>query len=148
YVTERKRSDLKGKVGSLEEWLETLFMTVTVEPLSPINLPRVVQLMNKTKQLNLTTPRVDEAELKAWVAQPRHELWAFRGSDKFGDSGLTGIASLATESNTRGRIEDFVLSCRVMGRKVEETMLRVVLQWAAQAGLSDVYAAYRPTAKN
>jgi len=147
YVMERKRSDFRGKMGSLEEWLETLSMTVTVESLTATNLPRVVQLLNKTNQFNLTTRRVTEAELKAWVAKPGHQFWTFRVSDKFGDSGLTGVASVTTE-DTRGRIEDFVLSCRVMGRKVEETMLRAALQWARQAGLSELYAVYRPTAKN
>jgi len=131
----------------LEVWLETLSMTVTVEPLTAANLPRVVQLLNKTNQFNLTTRRVTEAELQAWVAKPGHQFWAFRVSDKFGDSGLTGVASLVKE-DIRGRVEDFVLSCRVMGRRVEETMLRVVLEWARRDGLSEVYAIYRPTAKN
>ena len=49
---------------------------------------------------------------------------------------------------SRARIEDFVLSCRVMGRKVEETMLHIVVQWAREAGLDEVYAVYRPTPKN
>src|SRR5262249_10510123 len=101
YVLERKRSDLKGQVGSLQEWLETLSMTVAVESLTVTNLPRVVQLLNKTNQFNLTTRRVTEAELMAWVAEPGRRLWTFRVSDKFGDSGLTGIASL-TRDATRG----------------------------------------------
>src|SRR5262249_34003021 len=73
--------------------------------------------------------------------------WTFRVSDKFGDSGLTGILSVEKDSRNC-RIVDFVLSCRVMGRNVEETMLRVATQWATEAHLDELVAEYRPTAKN
>jgi len=147
YVTERRRAALKVEVGSLETWLRSLSMTVTVESLSDANVVRVVQLINKTNQFNLTTRRVTESELLAWVSEPGRGLWIFRVSDRFGDSGLTGIASVEAEG-PRGRIEDFVLSCRVMGRKVEETMLGVAAEWARRAGLVELRAVYRPTAKN
>ncbi|HXV98465.1 MAG TPA: hypothetical protein VEC93_08580, partial [Anaerolineae bacterium] len=65
----------------------------------------------------------------------------------FGDAGLTGIASLEVDDKT-GRIVDFVLSCRVMGRKVEETMLHIVINYARAAGLAEVQARYIPTPKN
>src|SRR3989454_5350514 len=147
YVTERRRAELKQEVGTTEDWLRNLSIVVTVESLNVANLARVVQLLNKTNQFNLSTRRVTGPELLAWASRDGRQLWAFRVGDKFGDSGLTGIASVEREGS-RARIEDFVLSCRVMGRKVEETMLHIAVQWAREAGLDELYAVYKPTPKN
>ena len=147
YVTERRRAELKQEAGTLEEWLRSLSIVVTVEPVNVANSARVVQLLNKTNQFNLSTRRVTGPERVAWASRDGRRLWAFRVSDKFGDSGLTGIASVEREGS-RARIEDFVLSCRVMGRKVEETMLHIAMQWARAAGLEELYAVYKPTPKN
>src|SRR2546427_965261 len=147
YVTERRRAELKQEVGTLEAWLRNLSIVVTVESLNVTNLARVVQLLNKTNQFNLSTRRVTGPELQAWASRDGRQLWAFRVGDKFGDSGLTGIASVEREGS-RARIEDFVLSCRVMGRKVEETMLHIAVEWAREAGLDAVYSVFQATPKN
>ncbi|MBE7551668.1 MAG: HAD-IIIC family phosphatase [Anaerolineales bacterium] len=147
YVSERQRQGLKNVVGSLDEWLKSLNLVVTREALNETNLSRTAQLLNKTNQMNLTTRRMTEAELADWAGQENHRLWTFRVSDRFGDTGLTGIASLEIEG-TAGRIVDFVLSCRVMGRKVEEMMLATVIHHARALGLTEVYARYIPTPKN
>jgi FkbH-like protein len=147
YVTERRRAELKQEVGTLDEWLRSLSVVVTVESLNTANLNRAVQLMNKTNQFNLSTRRVTGAELLAWASCEGRQLWIFKVGDKFGDSGLTGIASVEREGS-RARIEDLVLSCRVMGRKVEETMLYIAAQWGRDAGLEELYAVYKPTSKN
>ncbi|MBN2411419.1 HAD-IIIC family phosphatase [candidate division KSB1 bacterium] len=147
YVSERKRKDLKDEVSSLNDWLATLEMKVEVNELNAVDLSRTAQLLNKTNQMNLSTRRMTEQELLDWAGQPGRKLWTFRVFDKFGDSGLTGIASINIK-NKEARIVDFVLSCRVMGRKVEETMLFTVCDFAASAGLEKVTAKYLPTHKN
>lgn len=147
YLTERRRVELKDQIGRTEEWLRTLSLVVTVEPLNSGNISRVVQLLNKTNQFNLSTRRQTSSELLAWSSLSGHRLWAFRVMDRFGDSGLTGVASVERDGQ-RARIEDFVLSCRVMGRSVEETMLHVVTRWARELNLDELYAVYKPTLKN
>jgi FkbH-like protein len=147
YANERHREQLKKEIGSLDEWLKNLRINIQVEGLNTKNLSRTVQLLNKTNQMNLTTRRMTEKKLNEWVHQGKHRLWTFRVCDKFGDSGLTGIISLEEENQT-GRIVDFVLSCRVMGRKVEEVMLHTIIQYAQSAGLKKVVAKYIQTAKN
>src|SRR5262249_40773243 len=122
YVSERQRLDLKNSVPSIDDWLQSLEMHVVAERLSASNLPRACQLLNKTNQMNLSTRRMTEEELREWVADPAHQFWTFRVSDRFGDAGLTGIISLAKEG-AKAEIIDFILSCRIIGRKVEETML-------------------------
>lgn len=147
YAAERQRTELQRQVGSLEEWLQSLQMVVRVERLAPGNLPRAAQLLNKTNQMNLATRRLSEAELRQWAEQPGQNVWVFRVSDKLGDSGLTGLASLKVEGES-AQIVDFILSCRVMGRKVEETMAGWLVMQARQLGVKELWAEYLPTAKN
>ena len=147
YASDRKRRSVRRRVDSLEDWLKTLRTTVAVEELTEANLKRVVQLMNRTNQMNLTTRRVGESALADWVGRDNHTLWTFRVSDEYGDSGLTGIISLAVHQKV-ARIVDFVLSCRVMGRKVEEAMVHVGVTYAQMMRLDEVIAQYIPTSKN
>ncbi len=147
YASESKRKDLKKQVGSLDEWLHSLNIKVKIEELNASNIQRTTQLLNKTNQMNLSTRRMAETELTDWTNQEQNKFWTFRVSDKFGDSGLTGIISIGINGE-RAQIVDFILSCRVMGRKIEETMLFTGIQYAKSAGLNEVYAEYMPTAKN
>jgi FkbH-like protein len=147
YSAERKRDALMTQVGSLDDWLKGLGIRVKVEPLGAANLARTAQLLNKTNQMNLTTRRLAEPELSEWARGPGRSLWAVTVSDRFGDAGLTGIVSVEADNGV-GRIVDFVLSCRVMGRKIEETMLHLAVTDAARLGVSSLEARYLPTAKN
>jgi FkbH-like protein len=147
YVTERYREELKTRLGSLDDWLSNLRMEIKIDGLNQSNLQRAVQLLNKTNQMNLTTRRLTDRELLDWAQQSNHRFWTFSVSDRFGSSGLTGIASLAVEDGI-GQIVDFVLSCRVMGRKVEEALVCTVVKHARTARLNSIYAQYIPTPKN
>ena len=147
YAAERKRRELKKSIPSLDDWLHSLDLKVEIEELNEANLPRAVQLFNRTNQMNLTTRRLTEAELKEWADHPERELWVFHVADKFGDAGLTGLLSLEKQGE-EGRIVDFVLSCRVMGRRVEETMIHYAVQQARIRGLTRICAEYVPTSKN
>ena len=147
YFSENQRQELKKTVSSLEAWLARLSICVRVEQLQAANLQRATQLLNKTNQMNLSTRRLSETELMTWSEQKHHRFWTLRVSDKFGDAGLTGLVSLEYQGQ-KAQIIDFVLSCRVMGRKIEDAMLFTVIQHARAEGIKDVYARYLPTAKN
>ncbi len=147
YRQERARSAARVEVASFEEWLTTLAMQVRIEALAAENLPRAAQLLNKTNQMNLSTRRMNEAELAAWTEQAEHWFFVVHVEDKFGSAGLTGLLALERERNVL-RVVDFVLSCRVMGRKVEEVMLAAAVEQARRADCESVRARYLPTAKN
>src|SRR6476619_2757338 len=146
-AVDRERKQSKIDLGNIEEWLATLNTGVGVEELNQANLARAAQLLNKTNQMNLSTRRMSEAEFHAWVREKTRRAWTFRVSDRFGDSGLTGILTIELDG-LRATIIDFVLSCRVMGRKIEEAMLHVGINWARSAGVQEVYANYHQTGKN
>jgi FkbH-like protein len=147
YVADRDRAALRKDILSLEKWLAMLELNVTVERLNGRNLERATQLFNKTNQMNLSTRRLTATELSDWAQADGHVLWTFRVSDKFGDYGLCGISSFA-QSGTSGHIVDFLLSCRVMGRGVEEAMLAAATQHARYSGCNVLSVEYIPTARN
>jgi FkbH-like protein len=147
YLAERQRESLRVEVGSIDDWLKGLNIEVRVARVGASNIARTTQLFNKTNQLNLSTKRYTEAELAAWVLAPNHDLWTVNVSDRFGDAGLTGIVSVEYESDL-AVISDFILSCRVMGRKVEETLLHLAVAAARRRGLPRVRARYLATKKN
>lgn len=147
YVAEKKRTSLVSQVGSIEEWLSSLGVRIDAERLDAVNVARAAQLLNKTNQLNLATRRLTQSELEAWAADPSRDLWVVHVSDRFGDSGLTGLVSIEARGDT-AHIVDFLLSCRVMGRKVEEVLVHIAVESAQKRGLSRVEAQFLQTAKN
>lgn len=147
YSLERQRSEHKNSFSDMEEWLKSIDIKVKCEPLHADNLQRVLQLLNKTNQMNLQTGRYTEKELTDRTIQGIHEMYAFSVKDNFGDAGLTGVIGLKINDDTLF-ITDFVLSCRVIGRKIEETMLSVAIDIAHQRDCEIVMAQYIQTEKN
>jgi FkbH-like protein len=117
-----------------------------------LGLQRVVQLINKSNQFNLTTRRYTEGEVRAFMQDPNTLTFAGRLSDRFGDNGLTSvvICKPAAEDGVGAgmEIDTWLMSCRVLGRRVEDAMLAVVAEKASQAGADRLIGRYRPTRKN
>lgn len=147
YVKQRDRMEQRSRFESIDDWLSSLNTVVCCKPLDGVNLARATQLLNKTNQLNLATRRLSEVEFMTWSQKAEHSVWVFRVSDKFGDSGITALASLEL-NGASAQVRDFVLSCRVMGRKVEETVVAVLVAWASQCGAHTLRAQYLATSKN
>jgi FkbH-like protein len=147
YSSERARERLRQTFDSQERWLLSLDTHVTVESLNDVNLPRFVQLLNKTNQMNLTTRRMTDVQVLQWSEKHSARFWTFRVRDRCGDSGLTGIVGIELNGNT-ARLSDFVLSCRVMGRNIERAMLAAAVEYCRSRGLQELVAIYVPTAKN
>src|SRR5437762_4883026 len=97
--------------------------------------------------MNLTTRRLSTQELKTWASDESHQVWTFRVRDKFGDYGLCGVASLAFDGS-RAQLVDFLLSCRAMGRGVEEAIISVIAEKVREGGAGRLTASYVATKKN
>jgi len=147
YAADRERKDLLSGTGSMEEWLERLELEVRARPLDAATLPRAAQLLNKTNQMNLRTRRLAEAEFLDWARESSREVWTFRVQDRFSDAGLTGLLSISVEGQ-EARIEDFILSCRVFGREVENAMLHMAVERARDLGARTLGAEYLETERN
>ena len=147
YKEEEFRSQSLNTFQSLEEWLKTIDIKIKAEPVSKKNIQRVAQLLNKTNQMNLRTRRMSEQGIMDWLENKTNLMWAFSVSDKFGDAGLTGITGVSILDGN-AQLTDFILSCRVMGRKTEEMMLGFAIQQAAKNKYKKLVAEYLPTEKN
>jgi exopolysaccharide biosynthesis WecB/TagA/CpsF family protein len=147
YARERERRSERSNVASLDEWLDALGTIVRIAPLDASTLPRTAQLLNKTNQMNLRTRRMSERELVEWSRVEGHEVWTAHVSDKHDDAGLTGIVGIDFDGDV-ATLADFVLSCRVMGRRVEETLLWFAIGRGRARGAGELRAPFVATAKN
>ena len=140
------RKALEFAAGSVDDYLAQLEIKVRLAPFDEANLPRIVQLINKTNQFNLTTRRRTDAEVRALIAAGAYTQ-AMRASDRFGDSGLTGVL-IAVPEGVNLRIDTWLMSCRVLGRRLEEAMFAALARWAAANGYKQIIGEHIPTAKN
>lgn len=148
YVEDRERKSSASTATSMAEWLAGLDVVIDVVPLDAASMKRTVQLINKTNQMNLTGHRTSEAELTAWLAaEPHRQAFSVSVGDRFGHLGLTGAFTLQRKGDAL-EVVDFVLSCRAMGRKVEDTLAHFWIEQARAAGAARVIAQAVPTAKN
>jgi FkbH-like protein len=139
YQAERSRKESLDLNGDVENWLSSLQIEVRVGLLQRESLARATQLLNKTNQFNLSLRRLDEESFWAWAEEPGNTTYTFHVSDRFGDFGLTGLASLSV-AGTEATIVDFVMSCRVMGKRVEEALLGYAVAQAQAAGADCIMA--------
>lgn len=123
FQQEQQRQEERGAVGSLQSWLRSLELKVTARRMTATMLPRVVQLLNKTNQFNMATRRFQTEEYWTWSNQSQHETFVFEVEDKFGTAGYTGVISFFNNTSGQVDIHDFVMSCRVMGKGIEEAIL-------------------------
>jgi FkbH-like protein len=142
-----ERQALEVSSGSVDEYLAGLGMEVELAPFDEVNLPRIVQLINKTNQFNLTTRRATEAEVRQ-VMDGGCYTQAMRVRDRFGDSGLTGVLIARPVPDGDWRIETWLMSCRVLGRRLDEVMMAALDRAARRRGARRLIGEYRPTAKN
>jgi len=148
YGENRARKELESASGSLEEYLAKLGIEVEIGPPSEVDVPRVAQLTQKTNQFNLTTRRYTEGDIRAFAAASDSDVFALKVRDRVADLGLVGVA-VVTYDGTTAAIDSFLLSCRAIGRGVEDALLATVARHAAQAkGAERIVGTYAPTSKN
>ncbi|HRO13381.1 MAG TPA: HAD-IIIC family phosphatase, partial [Amaricoccus sp.] len=151
YAANLERESLAAS-GDMDAFLGALGMTVEAGPVTALNLARVTQLLNKTNQFNTTTIRRTEAEVAALAADPAGLTLQFRLVDKFGDNGIVSVMLLEPARGETGsgalEIVNWVMSCRVFGRQLEEEALNILAETARARGISEIRAAFVPTEKN
>jgi FkbH-like protein len=148
YAANAVRAASIGEGGDLAAYLEGLDMRLTWRRFDPLGLPRIVQLINKTNQFNLTTQRITEGEASALLADPEAIALQFRLVDRLGDNGMIGVVIARLTEPATYAIETWLISCRVLGRGVERAVLAVLAEAVGQAGGYDLVGRYRPSPKN
>ena len=82
------------------------------------------------------------------MAAPRTVVLQFRLIDRFGDNGVIAVIIGHVVDDGKCIIDDWLMSCRVLGRQVEAAMLNVLCSVAKEIGATQLNGIYRPTAKN
>ena len=147
YRDNEDRKAILASATDLPSYLRGLDMRLLWGPFDPVGLPRIVQLVNKTNQFNLTTRRITADEAKAVMGEPTSVGLQIRLLDRFGDNGMIAVVI----GHLRGRdlvIETWLMSCRVLGRGVEDATLDLVVGEAKRLGATRIVGEYRPSAKN
>jgi FkbH-like protein len=127
--------------------LASLEQELVVEAVHPGSVGRAAQMCQRTNQFNLTTRRYTAGDIERMLTEAEAELYTLAVRDRFGDSGITGLAILRYEGDT-AEIDTFLLSCRVLGRKVEDAFLAILVDRARENGARYVIGSYEPTVKN
>jgi FkbH-like protein len=148
YQGNAKRVNLQKQVGGVDAYLASLDMTITFQPFDATGRTRIVQLINKSNQYNLTTRRYTDPELIA--AEKDHEVFTLqvRLADIFGDNGMISVVICRPSEAGVWDIDTWLMSCRVLERKVEHMVLREILEHARLAGVHTLTGIYRPTDRN
>jgi len=147
YAQNAKRAEVMAKARDTGDYLQSLAMELAVKPFDAAGRARITQLINKTNQFNLLTNRYTEQQVAEMEADPSLVTIQARLSDSFGDMGMIGVISCRTEG-PEAEVSDWLMSCRVLGRKVEEAMFTSLVAALRRRGVEKVRASYRPTKKN
>jgi FkbH-like protein len=134
YIVEQQRKSQASHFDNLDSYLESLQlnMAITVNSYSVIN--RIAQMTQKTNQFNSTTLRLTPAEVQTILETKDMYVFSFSLSDKFGDFGITGAAIVSILGNI-AIIDDLLMSCRVLGRKAEETFINELFKFLKSKGV-------------
>ncbi len=147
YREELDRRDFLGSFASIEDYLRELRIEVRLGVVREEQIARISQITLRTNQFNMTTARLQEQDVRRLAADPDHLVLGIHAADRFGDNGLVGAILYRREQDT-GYVDNFLLSCRVFSRGIEDACLAAVLRHARSSGVRSVRAEYRPTAKN
>lgn len=147
YRARQAAHELRSGSRSPEDFLAALGMRATLEELSETNAARIVQLIGKTNQLNLTGRRHGAAAVEAFAASPGTVVWGMRVKDRFDDHGLVAVLVAVPEGDDLV-LDTFVMSCRVLGRTAEQALLAALVDHARDEGFRRVVGVFVPSGRN
>jgi FkbH-like protein len=148
YRQNTKRDNLMKSSDSYETFLQSLDTKIRISPACIEDIPRISQLTQKTNQFNLTTRRYSEAEIKLFIDSESSDIYIASVDDKFGYNGKVGIIIIKKADHKAAEIDTFLLSCRVMGRYIEDQLVGFIEDRLAEEGFEVIKSCYLPTGKN
>jgi FkbH-like protein len=143
-----RRTLLESSSGNLESYYRSLEMTAKVGFANSFTIPRIAQLTLKTNQFNLTTRRYSEADIRALSEAPDALILCLGLSDRFSDNGIVGVMILRRLSAGGWYVDTLLLSCRVIGRTVENALVGFAVRTLMDRSAEYLIGEYHPTRKN
>lgn len=148
YKEQLTRNIEKQKYTNLEEYLASLQMEISIQVNDFSKISRISQLTQKTNQFNLTTQRYSESQIEQFMKDPSYQVYSAGVADKFGDNGLTAVCILKKETDHVCSIDTFLMSCRIMGRTIENKIMDYLISQIGSGTAQVVKARYLATVKN
>jgi len=147
YKQESLRKESTSQYSDLISYLKSLKIKISISINDNRIIPRLSQMTQKTNQFNLTTKRYSESDIERFIFSTEHDVISWSVSDKFGDSGITGlcIIEFSKESTI---IDTFLMSCRILGRNIEYVVLDYIIKYLRSKGVINVSSIYIKTMKN
>lgn len=142
YKENALREQVKASYSDLGDYIRSLEIKIRIEEMDDISVQRVSQMTQKTNQFNLTTKRYSESEVRMKKGKGWH-IYTLSVSDKYGDYGMTGCMMIKGNE-----IDEFLLSCRILGKEIETAFAKSVLKILKGNGVRLVKATFVPTLKN
>jgi FkbH-like protein len=147
YKGNADRTRLLQTTRNLDEFLRSLEMRIEFAPFTAMTRKRVTQLINKTNQFNVTTPRYTENQVTTFEGSHDHFTLQISLRDRFGDNGIIAVVVCIVRP-MEWEIDTLLMSCRVLNRKVEEAICNRIVQEAKRAGARSVIGKFVPTSRN
>jgi len=150
YKQQFERENSKTEFRSIEDYLASLQIELTIAKNDSVFIPRIAQLSQKTNQFNLTTYRYTETQIEHFINDKNQEVYAMFVKDKFGDNGLTGICIAKQDEHNKKNviIDSLLMSCRIIGRNIEFVYVSHIIKDLVNKGYQTLSAYYIPTKKN
>ena len=148
YQEQKQRVNLQNSSKNLAEFLKTLDLHVKIKKADNFTIPRISQLSLKTNQFNLTTKRYQKEEIEKFSIDKNMLVGSAQVIDKFGDNGITGVFIVKEENPKEWILDSFLLSCRVMGREIENAIMNYVIEEARKKNIEKIKAQFIPTERN
>lgn len=147
YRANAERAQLAGSVRDINDYLASLEMVIRFAPFDATGRSRIAQLTNRSNQFNLTTRRYDDAAVAALEQRNDAFTLQVRLADRFGDNGMISVL-ICLADGTDLIIDTWLMSCRVLNRRVEQAVIDVLAASARQRGITRLIGHYIPTEKN
>lgn len=147
YQGNAHRAELLEGSRDLGHFLQSLDMKIQFAPFQAQSRKRITQLINKTNQFNVATRRYTEAQVAEMETSAAHFTLQVGLVDRFGDNGMI-CAVICHRRPDEWEIDSWLMSCRVLNRKVEESVCNRIAREAIAAGARRLIGLYLPTSRN
>lgn len=147
YKAMAARSQVAAEVGDTDAFLRSLDTQIVIEPFNALGRKRIAQLISKSNQFNLTTRRYSETEVERFEQDPSIVSMQIRLSDIFGDAGMISVV-IGRLQDQALHIDTWLMSCRVLGRRVQEAALQALVGQAKALGATRLVGYHAPTPRN
>ena len=148
YLEQKHRTEFRKTAIDIKSYLKKLKIKIFIKNADEFTIPRISQLTLKTNQFNFTTKRYQEEDIQKFSQDNKKIVGCARVEDKFGDNGITGVFIVDKQDGQEWIIDTFLLSCRVIGRGVEEGIINHIISLAKKNNIRKIIANFTPTKKN